>query len=108
MPTWASPLPKEVIIMKPHTIQLSGAIYQLLTKQAARENRTLEQVTEHLLARSLALSFESEEMPQVLSTSEESAEALKRLTTLFADVTINGLEEVLDDPMLELANASLR
>lgn len=40
-------------------------------------------------------------------SSLETAEALaavERLSTLFADVTINNLEEVLADPMLTLAN----
>lgn len=33
--------------------------------------------------------------------------AVQRLTTLFADVEISDLEQTLNDPMLELANADL-
>ena len=37
----------------------------------------------------------------------EALAAVQRLTTLFADVTITNLNEVLDDPLLELANVDL-
>ena len=43
-------------------------------------------------------------------TSDETADALaavERLTNLFSDVTIDGLEQILDDPMMELANYAL-
>lgn len=37
----------------------------------------------------------------------EALAAVHRLTTLFADVEISWLQQALDDPMLELANADL-
>lgn len=36
--------------------------------------------------------------------TNEALAAVERLSTLFADVTITDLEQVLEDPMLELAN----
>ncbi len=38
---------------------------------------------------------------------DEALAAVHHLTTLFADVEISWLEQALNDPMLELANADL-
>ena len=96
--------------MNQHPIYLSDTIYQLLAKRAAQESSSLEQVAERLLAQELALSAELDNEQQVRSTPEDVGEALlavQRLTTLFADVDINWLEQALHDPMLEMANTDL-
>ncbi len=96
--------------MTQHPIYLSETIYQLLAKRAAQESKSLEQVAERLLAQELALSNELDNGQEVISAPEDVDEALAavhRLTTLFADVETNWLEQALNDPMLELANADL-
>jgi hypothetical protein len=55
-------------------------------------------------------SFLSEQERIRIYSSERRVEALTAvhcLSTLFADVNANLLEQVLDDPLLELANADL-
>ncbi|MCP4423050.1 MAG: hypothetical protein GY803_01015 [Chloroflexi bacterium] len=96
--------------MNQHPIYLSDAIYQLLAKRASLESRPLEQVAERLLAQELSLAVKLDNGQEVGSMSENVDEALAavhRLTTLFADVEINKLEQALNDPILELANADL-
>ena len=96
--------------MTQHPIYLSDTVYQLLAKRAAQESRSLEQVAERLLTQELALYNELDNGQEANSTSEDVDEALAavhRLTTLFADVETNWLEQALNDPMLELANADL-
>ena len=96
--------------MNQHPIYLSETIYQLLAKRAARESKSLEQVAEHLLAQELSLAVEIDNGQEVTSAQENVDEALAavhHLTTLFADVEISWLEQALNDPMLELANADL-
>ena len=96
--------------MTQHPIYLSETIYQLLAKRAAQESKSLEQVAERLLAQELAVSAELDNGQEVISAPEDVDEALAavhRLTTLFADVETNWLEQALNDPMLELANADL-
>ena len=96
--------------MSQHPIYLSDTIYQLLAKRAAQESKSLEQVAEHLLAQALALWAELDNGQEISSTPEDVNEALAavhRLTNLFADVEFSRLEQTLNDPMLELANADL-
>ena len=62
--------------MNQHPIYLSDTIYRLLTKRAAQESRSLEQVAEHLLAQELALSAELDNGQQVSSAPEDVDEAL--------------------------------
>jgi hypothetical protein len=96
--------------MSRQPIYVSETIYRLLAEQAVQENRSLTQVAERLLAQELALATELEDGQAVDSTAEDVVEALtavERLTTLFADVEIDRLEQVLHEPMLELANADL-
>ena len=91
-------------------IYLSDTIYRLLTKRAVQESKSLEQVAERLLAQELALSAELDNGQQVSFESEDEDAALlavHRLTTLFADVEVSWLEQALNDPMLEMANADL-
>lgn len=96
--------------MTQHPIYLSDTVYRLLAKRAVRESWSLEQAAERLLTQNLALYNELDNGQEAGSTSEDVDEALAavyRLTTLFADVETSWLEQALDDPMLELANADL-
>ena len=96
--------------MNQHPIYLSDTVYRLLVKRAAQESQPLEQVAERLLAQELSLAVELDNGQEVTSTPEDVDEALAavhHLTTLFADVEINWLEQALNDPLLELANADL-
>jgi hypothetical protein len=96
--------------MSQHPIYLSDSIYRKLAKRAAQESKSLDQVAEHLLAQELALWAELDNGQETLPTpidNETALAAVHRLTTLFADVEIDLLEEVLNDPMLELANSDL-
>ncbi len=94
--------------MTRHTIEVSETLYNLLNKQAAIQDSTLEKVIERLL---ISTSFVLQENDMLISLLPESVNealaAVQRLTTLFAEVQIPNLEQVLDDPMLELANAEL-
>ena len=94
--------------MTRHTIEVSETIYNLLNKQAAVQDSTLEKVIERLL---ISTSFVLQEDNTLISLLPESINealaAVQRLTTLFADVQIPNLEQVLNDPMLELANTEL-
>lgn len=96
--------------MDRHPIYLSDTTYRLLAKRAAQESKSLEQVAERLLTQELALVVEldnEQEATPVLENVQEALAAVHRLTTLFADVETNWLEQALHDPMLELANADL-
>jgi hypothetical protein len=97
--------------MTSHTIALSDQTYALLQQHAIRLKLTPEEVLERVLSGELALSAETIDNAAPLSEPEATAEALaavQRLTTLFADVTIPNLDQVLDDPLLALANVNLR
>jgi hypothetical protein len=91
--------------MKEHAIHVSEPAYQLLLEQAARLNTTPEQLIERLLAADVA-----EALIDTASEPTGQAEALaavQRLSTLFADVKVDILEQTLNDPMLELINVNL-
>jgi len=97
--------------MRQHTIQVSENIYELLLKQAARLQTTPERVIEHLLVNDVGVPFE--EMYEWLENATLSDEttgalaAVQRLTTLFANVNIPNLENILNDPMLAMANTDI-
>jgi hypothetical protein len=96
-------------MMTRYTIEVSETIYNLLHEQATIQNNTLEEVIERLL---ISTSFVWQEdkggLISLLPQSEpDSLAAVQRLTTLFADTEIPNLEEVLNDPMIELTNAEL-
>ncbi|MCB0170042.1 MAG: hypothetical protein KDJ97_05775 [Anaerolineae bacterium] len=95
--------------MTRYTIEVSETIYNLLNQQAAAHDSTLEKVIERLLINTPSVL--QEERGAYGSMSPESVNealaAVQRLTTLFADVKITNLNEVLDDPLLELANVDL-
>ena len=58
-----------------------------------------------LVNTSFVLQEDNNTLSSLLPESiDEALAAVQRLTTLFADVQILNLEEVLNDPMLELTN----
>ena len=86
--------------MRRYTIEVSEPIYQLLNQQANKQNSSLENILERLLV--IAPLF----LPEPNKTTVKDAlAAVRRLTSLFSDVKIVNLEEVLNDPMLELSNS---
>lgn len=95
--------------MTRYTIEVSETIYNLLNKEATIQNSTLEKVIERLLtSTSFVLQEDNGAFVSLLPESiNEALAAVQRLTTLFADVKITNLEEVLDDPMIQLANIDL-
>ena len=88
--------------MRRYTIEVSEPVYQLLNQQANKQNSSLENILERLLVIAPLLLPE-----QNKTTVKEALAAVQRLTTLFSDVKIMNLEEVLNDPMLELSNSDL-
>ena len=66
---------------------------------------------ERVLAGDLVLTNDAGE-PDVVALDEpeattEALTAVRRLTTLFADLTLPNIDQVLDDPMLAVANSQL-
>ena len=93
-----------------HSIEISEEIYRRLHEQAERLQLTPEQMAERLLTRELAeLTMEDgdQELPIPAPGSAEALAAVRRLTTLFANVSIPDLEQALADPMIALANADM-
>jgi hypothetical protein len=95
--------------MSQHPIYISEVVYQLLAQRAAAESRSLEQVAERLLTAELSFVAEADygQTEQVSGNATEALAAVHRLTTLFADVEFSDIEQVLNDPMLALANEQL-
>jgi hypothetical protein len=74
--------------MNRHPIYVSDTIYRQLAKLAAQESKSIERVTEHLLAQELALPAEldnGQEFASPLEDVDEALAAVNRLTNLFAD-----------------------
>jgi hypothetical protein len=84
--------------MKEHTMHVSEPAYQLLLEQAARLNTTPEQLIERLLAADVAESLIDTASEPTGQT--EALAAVQHLSTLFADVKIDNLDNLLDDPIL--------
>lgn len=96
--------------MTQHLIPVSETVYQRLRRRADHEQRTVEQVADQLLLQELDLPSIADVLikPTVANEDISSAlEAVQQLTTLFADVEIAGLDQVLDDPLIELSNTDL-
>jgi negative regulator of replication initiation len=88
--------------MRHYTIEVSEPVYQLLNQQANKQNSSLENILERLLVIAPLFLPESNK-----TTVKEAIAAVQRLSMLFSDVKIVNLEEVLNDPMLELSNSDL-
>jgi negative regulator of replication initiation len=88
--------------MRHYTIEVSEPVYQLLNQQANKQNSSLENILERLLVIAPLFLPESNK-----TTVKEAIAAVQLLSMLFSDVKIVNLEEVLNDPMLELSNSDL-
>jgi hypothetical protein len=97
--------------MNQYTIQISDKVYRLLKERAVIENTTPEQVADHLLIQELTplstLDYGDELAAVHGKDTAIALAAIQRLTNLFADIDVSGLEQILEDPMLELENADL-
>jgi hypothetical protein len=93
-----------------HTVHISDETYQRLLKQAQRLQTTPEMVLDHLARELDSLPDDPADALPSLSEPDATIEALaavKRLTTLFADVTIPNFEQLVDDPGLALENVHM-
>ena len=76
-----------------HTIQLSEKTYGLLLKQAARFRMTPEDFLERVLASDLALLTDAIDQDTLSldepAATDEALAAVRRLSTLFADVSMS-------------------
>jgi hypothetical protein len=93
-----------------HTVHISEEAYQRILKRAQHLQTTPEVVLDQL-ARELDIlpnDLEAGESP--LAEPDATIEALaavKRLTTLFADVTIPNFEQLVNDPAFSLENTHI-
>jgi len=88
--------------MERYTIEVSEPVYNLLHQQAHRQHSSLEAILERLLMIAPLILPKANK-----ATVKEALAAVERLTTLFKDVKIANLENLLHDPMIELANFDL-
>src|SRR2546423_1720876 len=96
--------------MEQLTIQLSTEAYQRLLEQSAQRHTTPNELAEQLLRENVSdpsptVWPEDEEdpddpWPPHETTVEEALAAVERLTTLFADIHIENIEDVLNDPTI--------
>ena len=97
--------------MTAHAVQLSEKTYARLVQEAARLHTTPEDVLERVLTGELVLAADGAEHDEVMldepDATAEALAAVRRLSTLFADVTLPNLDEILDDPLLAAANSQL-
>ena len=93
-----------------HTVHISDETYQLLLKQAQRWQTTPEAVLEQLARELDVLPDEGYADEPALDEPEATIEALaavKRLTNLFADVTIPNFEQLVNDGAFALENVNI-
>ena len=94
--------------MTTHSMQISDELYTRLNEQAARLQLSPEQLIERLLtgeAAPVTLAGDEPDVPVPPAGSAAALAAVQHLSTLFADVVIPDLEQVLADPLIALANA---
>jgi hypothetical protein len=92
------------------TIQIPDEIYQLLHERAQQLGTTPEAIVSQLAHAWLTLpdaAEHNENIPDEPVTTDTALAAVRRLTGLFADVTIPNFEQVVTDPMLSLENTNL-
>jgi hypothetical protein len=93
-----------------HTVHISDETYQLLLKQAQRLQTTPEAVLEQL-ARELDVlpdgGYADEPALNEPEATIEALAAVKRLTNLFADVTIPNFEQLVNDGAFALENVNI-
>jgi hypothetical protein len=104
--------------MEPNTIQLSNEAYQRLLEQSARRQTTPSELIEQLLDERVTdlppsawpteVNDDTDDpWPPRETTVEEALAAFHRLTTLFADIHIENIEDVLNDPTIMLVDGDL-
>jgi len=96
--------------MTTYTIEVSEEVYQRLQEEAARLHLTPDQVLERVVINDLPhLLIDDDEMDMPIPPpgSPEAFAAVERLASLFANVTIPNVEELLADPMIRSENAYL-
>jgi hypothetical protein len=97
--------------MEERTIQLSDKAYQRLLEKSARLHTTPSEFIEQLLDESVTdlpptawpetvEDDPDDPWPPRETTVEEALAAVERLTTLFADIHIENIEDVLNDPTI--------
>src|SRR5262245_28565910 len=96
--------------MTTHNIEVSEEVYQRLCEYAAFVDLTVEQLIERFAFSDLPhllRDYDDEDAipPMPPAGSEEALAALDRLRHLFDDPSIPNSEEILDNPMIPLANA---
>lgn len=96
--------------MSIHLVPVSEGIYERLNAEAARLQISPEQLIERLLTGEPSQQFvagDEQDRSVPPAGSDEALAALQRLTTLFADVAIPDLDQVLADPAIAMANADV-
>ncbi len=88
------------------TLQVTEDVYRRLSERAARLHLTPEQMLERLLSEP-SLIEDDTDLAVPAPGSQEALAAVSRLSSLFADVSIPKLDEILADPQIALANADL-
>lgn len=88
--------------MQNYQIEVSGPVYHLLSQQASSQNSSMDNVLERLLALAPLIWPETSD-----ATTEDALTAVHRLTMVFADIELDDIDKVLDDPIIELANTDL-
>ncbi len=90
------------------TLTIPESLYLMAEEVTQIQNRKLTD----LLSDSIQTHFPSHTIASIVppkaslrhDETDEAPAAVERLSTLFADASITDLEQVLKDPMLELAN----
>jgi hypothetical protein len=93
-----------------HTVHISEETYQRILRRAQRLQTTPEVVLDQLVRELDILPDDLEAGDPLLAEPDATIEALaavKRLTTLFADVTIPNFEQLVNDPAFSLENAHI-
>src|SRR5436190_1739145 len=99
------------LIMQQNMITLPDNVYRLLIAQAEALQLSPAEIIERVVTSDFIHLLVAQDDPELSNpaptTTEEALAAVYRLTHLFADVPIEGLEEMLNDPMAELINVDL-
>ena len=84
---------EEALTIRQHTIQVSDAVYQLLLSRSIIEGAVPDEVADRLLASTLRGENGERVENHIRTDTDTALEAVHRLTTLFADVEIEQVNE---------------